>query len=211
MEAASSVTATFFSFDNLESVKVLVTTFQNEKETSKKILHVSSTKNLIEQTLAQQSGCVLDRILKYKSDFLEYTDIDTNVEIKDFDRFHMFLSTRGPLMEASLEEINQNQPHTNRGEDSQPLQSLLMKKAPQILQEYETTGFLSVQLRKLLVKTCVGDLVEKCGFYPLNEDKLALARSVIATFPSLSVQVAGQGERFVSEQVKQHITDIQCY
>lgn len=65
MEAASSVTATSFSFDNLESVRVLVTTFQNEKETSKKILHVSSTKNLIEQTLAQQSGCVLDRILKY--------------------------------------------------------------------------------------------------------------------------------------------------
>lgn len=127
---------------------------------------------------------------------MEYTDVDTNVEIKDFDRFHMFLSTRGPLVEASLEEIIQNQPHTNRGEDSQPLQSLLMKKAPQILQEYETTGFLSVQSRKLLVKTCVGDLVERCGFYPLNEDKLALAKSIIATFPSLSVQVAGQGEGF---------------
>ncbi|MEQ2242258.1 hypothetical protein ILYODFUR_033790 [Ilyodon furcidens] len=55
--------------------------------------------------------------------------------------------------------MNQNQPHTNRGEDSQPLQSLLMKKAPQILQEYETSGFLSMHSTKLLVKTCVGDLV----------------------------------------------------
>ncbi|XP_047210162.1 uncharacterized protein LOC124860697 isoform X2 [Girardinichthys multiradiatus] len=92
--------------------------------------------------------------------------------------------------------MNQNQPHTNRGEESQPLQSLLMKKAPQILQEYETTGFLSMKSRKLLVKTCIGDLVERCGFYPLNGDKLALAKSIIATFPSLSVQVAGQGEGF---------------
>lgn len=69
-----------------------------------KILHVSSTKNLIEQTLAQKSGCLLDRILKYNSDFLEYIDVDTNVELKDFDRFHVFLSTGGPLVEASLEE-----------------------------------------------------------------------------------------------------------
>ncbi|KAK5619302.1 hypothetical protein CRENBAI_015529 [Crenichthys baileyi] len=134
-----------------------------------------------------------DRILKYNSDFLEYTDVDTNVEIKDFDRFHVFLSTGGPLVEASLDEMNQNQPHTNRGEDSQPLQPLLTKKAPQILQEYETTGFLSVQSRKLLVKMCIGDLVES---YPLNGDKLALAKSIIATFPSLRVQVAGEGKGF---------------
>ncbi|MEQ2243940.1 hypothetical protein ILYODFUR_012042 [Ilyodon furcidens] len=139
-------------------------------------------------------------ILKYNSDFLVYTDVDTNVEIKDFDRFHVFLSTGGPLVEASLEEMNQNQPHTNRGEDSQPLQSLLMKKAPQILQEYKTTGFVSMQSRKLLVKTCIGDLVERCGFYPLNGDKLALAKSIIATFPSLSVQVAGQGEGFLDSE-----------
>ncbi|MED6243329.1 hypothetical protein ATANTOWER_018487 [Ataeniobius toweri] len=55
-----------------------------------------------------------------------------------------------------------------------------------------------MQSTKLLVKTCIGDLVERCGFYPLNGDKLALAKSIIATFPSMSDQVAGQGEGFVT-------------
>ncbi|XP_047231762.1 uncharacterized protein LOC124874453 [Girardinichthys multiradiatus] len=36
--------------------------------------------------------------------------------------------------------------------------------------------------------------------YPLNGDKLALAKSIIATFPSLSVHVAGQGEGFLDSE-----------
>ncbi|KAL0964055.1 hypothetical protein UPYG_G00317700 [Umbra pygmaea] len=87
-------------------------------------------------------------------------------------------------------------PTTNTEEHSQPLQALLQKKAPQILTEYETTGILSGLSRKLLVKTCIGDLVEKCGFYPLSSEKLAVVKSIITTFPSLSVRVDGQGEGF---------------
>ncbi|KAL3969371.1 PHD finger protein 20 [Sarotherodon galilaeus] len=81
-------------------------------------------------------------------------------------------------------------------EQSQPLKSLLKRKAPQILKEYETTGTLSVPSKKLLVKTCIGDLVERCGYYPLSAEKLTVAKSIITTFPSLSVRVAGQGEGF---------------
>ncbi|KAF1381066.1 hypothetical protein PFLUV_G00170600 [Perca fluviatilis] len=84
------------------------------------------------------------------------------------------MSARGPQMETCLRETNQNQPTTNMEEHSQPLQSLLQKKAPQILTEYETTGIL----------------------YPLSAEKLAVAKSIITTFPSLSVRVEGQGEGF---------------
>ncbi|XP_035857808.1 uncharacterized protein LOC116042152 [Sander lucioperca] len=152
--------------------------------------------DIVDQSLAQQTGCVLDRLLKYSTDFMEYIDVDTNVDVKDFDRFHVFLSARGPQMETCLRETNRNQPTTNTEEPSQPLQSLLQKKAPQILTEYETTGVLSVPSRKLLVKTYIGDLVERCGFYPLSAEKLAVAKSIITTFPSLSVRVEGQGEGF---------------
>ena len=70
-------------------------TFKDNKEICKKILNVTSARDLIDQSLAQQTGCVLDRILKYNTDFMEYIDVDTNVDIKDFDRFHVFLSARG--------------------------------------------------------------------------------------------------------------------
>ncbi|KAF1381326.1 hypothetical protein PFLUV_G00152730 [Perca fluviatilis] len=198
MEAASPGMSsdTSLTYDNLESIKVLVTSFKDEKETCKKILYVNSAMDLVDQSLAQQTGCVLDRLLKYNTDFMEYIDVDTNVDVKDFDRFHVFMSARGPQMETCLRETNQNQPTTNMEEHSQPLQSLLQKKAPQIPTEYETTGILSVPLRKLLVKTCIGDLVERCGFYPLSAEKLAVAKSIITTFQSLSVRVEGQGEGF---------------
>ncbi|XP_039859147.1 uncharacterized protein LOC120723321 [Simochromis diagramma] len=184
------------AYDNLESVKVLVTTFIDEKEICKKILHVSSAKDIIGQSQAQHMGCVLDRLLKYNTDFMEYIDVDNEVDVKDFDRFHIFLSARGPPMETSLGEIRQNQSTITTEEQSQPLRSLLKRKAPQILKEYETTGTLSVPSRKLLVKTCIGDLVERCGYYPLSAEKLTVAKSIITTFPSLSVRVAGQGEGF---------------
>lgn len=35
--------------------------------------------------------------------------------------------------------------------------------------------------------------------YPLSAEKLTVAKSIITTFPSLSVRVAGQGEGFVSK------------
>ncbi|KAL3981349.1 2,4-dienoyl-CoA reductase [(3E)-enoyl-CoA-producing], mitochondrial [Sarotherodon galilaeus] len=101
------------------------------KEICKKILHVSSAKDIIGQSQAQHMGCVLDRLPKYNTDFLTLT-----------------------------------------------------RKAPQ--SQYETTGTLSVPLRKLLVKTCIGDLVKRCERVPLFS----------TTFPSLSVRVAGQGEGF---------------
>ncbi|XP_039463316.1 uncharacterized protein LOC120436396 isoform X2 [Oreochromis aureus] len=184
------------AYDNLESVKVLVATFIDEKEICKKILHVSSAKDIIGQSQAQHMGCVLDRLLKYNTDFMEYIDVDSEVDVKDFDRFHIFLSARGPPMETFLGEIRQNQSTITTEEQSQPLKSLLKRKAPQILKEYETTGTLSVPSRKLLVKTCIGDLVERCGYYPLSAEKLTVAKSIITTFPSLSVRVAGQGEGF---------------
>ncbi len=70
-------------------------TFKNDKEISKKILDVKSARDLIAQSLAQHTGCVLDRLLKYSNDFREYIDVDTNVDVKDFDRFQVFLSARG--------------------------------------------------------------------------------------------------------------------
>ncbi|XP_076581846.1 uncharacterized protein LOC143317672 [Chaetodon auriga] len=129
---------------------------------------------------------------------MEYIDVDTSVNIKDFDRFQVFLeSARGS---QGHEETNQIQPNTFTEEhdptNTDKLLSLLQKKAPQILSEYEKTGVLSVPSRKLLVKTCVGDLVERCGFYPIGAEKLALAKHIITTFPSLSVKVAGTGEGF---------------
>ncbi|XP_076745867.1 uncharacterized protein LOC143421042 [Maylandia zebra] len=112
---------------------------------------------------------------------MELIDVDSEVDIKDFDRFHIFLSARGPQMETSLGETSQNQSTTATEEQTQPLKSLLKRKAPPILKEYETTGTLSVPLRKLLVKTCIGDLVERCGYYPLSAEKLTVAKSIINT------------------------------
>ncbi|XP_051999842.1 uncharacterized protein LOC127655858 [Xyrauchen texanus] len=176
--------------------KSLLRVLKMRKRLVKKYSYVSSAMDLVDQSLAQQTGCVLDRLLKYNTDFMEYIDVDTNVDVKDLDRFHVFLSARGPQIQTCFGETNQNQPTTDTDEHRQPLQSLLMKKAPQILTEYETTGILLVPSRKLLVKTCIGDLVERCGFYPLSADKLAVAKSIITTFPSLSVRVEGQGEGF---------------
>ncbi|KAK5862956.1 hypothetical protein PBY51_000021 [Eleginops maclovinus] len=76
------------------------------------------------------------------------------------------------------------------------LQPLLEKKAPQILDEHQKTGTLKTESRRLLVKLCVADLVEKHGFYPLGTEKVALAKAIIGVFPSLRVQVAGEGEGF---------------
>lgn len=89
--------------------RVLVTTFKNEKETSKNIFSVSTASNLVEEILANHSGFLLDRLQKFNSDFLEYIDVDINVEIKDLDRFYVFLSTGGPLVEVSREEQIPNQ------------------------------------------------------------------------------------------------------
>lgn len=96
---------------HMESIKVLVTSFKDEKETCKKNYFVNSAKDLIDQSLAQQTGCVLDRLLKYNTDFMVYMDVDTNVDVKDFDRFHVFLSARGPQMETCYGEANGNQVH----------------------------------------------------------------------------------------------------
>ncbi|XP_026166878.1 uncharacterized protein LOC113132759, partial [Mastacembelus armatus] len=183
-------------YNNLESVKVLATFFKDEKESCKKIISVHNAVNLIDQILAQHTGYMLDRLLKYNTDFMELIAVDSNIDVKDFDRFQVFLLAGRSQTETCCGEKHQNQSTTNTDNHSQPLESLLQKKAPQIRKDYDTTGTLSVPSRKLLVKTCIGDLVERCGFYPHSAEKLALAKSIIITFPSLSSQVAGQGEGF---------------
>lgn len=50
-------------------------------------------------------GCVIDRLLKYNADFREYIDVDTNTDVKDFDRFPVFLSTSVCQMKACLGEF----------------------------------------------------------------------------------------------------------
>lgn len=54
---------------------------------------------------------MLDRLLRYNTDFMEYIDVDTNVDVKDFDRFQVFLSARGPQIETCHGETNGNQVH----------------------------------------------------------------------------------------------------
>ncbi|XP_059211141.1 uncharacterized protein LOC131989822 [Centropristis striata] len=69
--------------------------------------------DIIDQSLAKQTGCVLDRLLKYSSDFMEYIDVDMNEEeLKDLDKYHIFLSTQGTWVEHLEENQNQDQPHT---------------------------------------------------------------------------------------------------
>ncbi|XP_028265888.1 uncharacterized protein LOC114438607 [Parambassis ranga] len=99
--------------DNLQPSKVLVTTFKDKTEVAKNIFHVNSAKDLIDQSLAQQTGCVLDRLLKYNTDFMKYIDVDMNEEeLKDLDRYHIFLSTQGTQVECVEANQNQAQPHT---------------------------------------------------------------------------------------------------
>ncbi|XP_029901883.1 uncharacterized protein LOC115355283 [Myripristis murdjan] len=98
-------------------------------------------------------------------------------------------------------------PQTNAGEahqiqhvpvlnESGGLQSLLQSKAPEILEEHKKRGTLKIESRRLLVKVCISHLVEKHGFYPPNAEKLALAKSIIDSFPSLKVQIEGKGDGF---------------
>lgn len=75
------------------------------------MLYVNSAMDIVVQSLAQQTGCVLDGLLKYNTDFMEYIDVDTGVDVKYFDRFHVFLSARGPQMETCLRETNRHQVH----------------------------------------------------------------------------------------------------
>ncbi|KAG5286773.1 hypothetical protein AALO_G00018610, partial [Alosa alosa] len=51
-------------------------------------------------------------------------------------------------------------------------------------------------LRRHLVKVLISHLVEKHGFYPPSAEKLALAKGIITTFPSLRVQIDGNGEEY---------------
>lgn len=59
----------------------------------KKIYTVRCTEHLINQTTSDQLGFAFDRVLKFHTDFQEFVDVDRNIEIKNFDRFQIFLST----------------------------------------------------------------------------------------------------------------------
>lgn len=77
----------------MDSVKVLATLLKRNWFV-RKILHVSNVKDLIAQSRAQQVGCLLDSLLQCNTDFMDYIDVDSDVDTKNFDRSHAFLSAR---------------------------------------------------------------------------------------------------------------------
>ncbi len=89
-----------------DSVKVLATTFKNGKEIKRKIYSVQSTNQLLEKT--SKLGFVLDRILKFNTDFQEFTDVDSSVQICNFDKFQVHFS-EAPHLQPVAREASQTQ------------------------------------------------------------------------------------------------------
>ncbi|XP_016380971.1 uncharacterized protein LOC107718420 [Sinocyclocheilus rhinocerous] len=177
-----------------ESVKVLATVFKNGKEYSKKIYTVHSSEHLINQTTSEQ-GFAFDKVQKYNADFQEFVDVDRNVEIKNLDRFQIYMSATETLHHTHSQETHQIE-HVPVQNEQGGLLSLVQSKAPGVLEEHKKTGTIQIESRRLLVKVCISDLVEKHGFYPSSAEKLALAKRIITTFPPLRVQVEGKGGGF---------------
>ncbi|CAL8372932.1 unnamed protein product [Arctogadus glacialis] len=80
--------------------------------------------------------------------------------------------------------------------DVEKLKSILERKGASVLADYEASGMLSETSRKLLVKICVSDLIERKGFYPPTDDKSRLARCMVTLFPSLKVIMEDENEGF---------------
>ncbi|XP_041944278.1 uncharacterized protein LOC121706515 isoform X2 [Alosa sapidissima] len=178
-----------------EPVKVLATLFKNEKECSRKIYTVHSAEHLINKTMSEQPGFAFDRVQKHNSDFQEFVDVDRNVEIKNFDRFQIFISSAKALPQTNAGEACQIQ-HVPVPDEQGGLQSLLNSKTPEVLEEHKRTGTLKTESRRHLVKVLISHLVEKHGFYPPSAEKLALAKGIITTFPSSRVQIDGNGDGY---------------
>ncbi len=58
---------------------------------SKRVLNVTGTADLIEQTLSQQRDSVFHRLLKYNSEFNDYID-DYEEPLKHLDRYQIVLT-----------------------------------------------------------------------------------------------------------------------
>ncbi|XP_028438304.1 uncharacterized protein LOC114558470 [Perca flavescens] len=185
-----------------EPVKVLATLFKNEKECSRNIYTVNSAKHLINTAMSEQPGFAFDRVQKHNSDFKEFVDVDRNVEIKNFDRFKIFISSAEALPQRNAGEACQIQ-HVPVSDELGGLQSLLQSKTPEILEEHKRTGTLKIDSRRHLVKICLSQLVEKHGFHPPSAEKLALAKGIITTFPFLRVHFDSNGDGFVTKRPKQ--------
>ena len=82
-------------------MKVLATTFKNGNELKRKIYSVQSTTELLEKT--SELGFVLDRILKFNTDFQEFTDVDSSVQISNLDRFQVHFSEASHLQTVPRE------------------------------------------------------------------------------------------------------------
>ncbi|KAK0153221.1 hypothetical protein N1851_005093 [Merluccius polli] len=102
----------------------------------------------------------LERFHQYNNDFKDYTDCDTSTNINYYDKFQVRVSTV-----IQLEVVEFQAPHVeNEKKDlAVQLESLLEKKAPDILTEHQQTRTLSTSSRKKLVKLSLSDLVEKHG------------------------------------------------
>ncbi|XP_047185130.1 uncharacterized protein LOC118301910 [Scophthalmus maximus] len=172
-----------------ESVKVLATIFKNGNELKRKS---QSTTELLEKT--SELGLVLDRILKFNTDFQEFTDVESSVQISNLDRFQVHFS-EAPHLQTVPREVCQTQP-TQVPDLQAGLRPLLEMKVPEIFDELQTKGIVTEKTRLKLVKVCISDLVEKHGFYPSTTEKVVLAKNIITIFPSLKVQIDGRGEGF---------------
>ncbi|KAM4527227.1 uncharacterized protein PAE49_024153 [Odontesthes bonariensis] len=189
------------------SNKVLVTVIRNDIEVSKRVLNVTGTADLIEQTLSQQRDSVFHRLLKYNPEFNDYIDGDDDEPLKHLDRYQIILmeakqNEAEPLnagedhQSGLLEKESLRQTDSVHSFDAAGLMALIKNKAPTVLVEYEKSGTLSLTSRKLLVRTAVSNLVERRGFYPSSADKLMLAKSMIAVFPSLMIKIQEENEGF---------------
>ena len=74
--------------------KVLVTIYKDGTEKCKKVFSVFSASQLLQACHTEFSHPVeLERFLQYNSDFKDYIDCDSSIEIKDYDRFQVWVST----------------------------------------------------------------------------------------------------------------------
>ncbi|XP_070401570.1 uncharacterized protein [Nothobranchius furzeri] len=174
------------------SIRVLATIFKNGNESSRKIYTVHTTEQQITHILSERPGFA---VLKHHADFQEFVDVDSTTDIRNFDKFQVFLSSVEALPQTTAEELHQIQ-HLPVVNELGSLQILLQRKAPKILEKHKKTGSLKTESRKLLVKVCISHLVKKHGFYPTSAEKVTLAKTIVATFPSLRVQIEGKGEGF---------------
>ncbi|XP_049333893.1 uncharacterized protein LOC125801351 isoform X2 [Astyanax mexicanus] len=159
--------------------QVLATIYRDEREYSRKIYDVGNTEHLIETASAEQLGYVVVRILKFNPQFQEFIDADRNVDIRNLDRFQLFLSCKETESSQPMATSVSQAQHTQVSQEHEKPRSILEKKAPETLDELKTKGTVTEKARIKLVKLCVSDLVEKHGF----TEKVALAKNIIAVFP----------------------------